>query len=725
MISFNSKSKTFFLNTDNSTYVLKIMANGNLMHWYYGSKIYEDNLDYLNLLSVRNYNPQADLCDYNYSLTTAPMEYPTYGVGDFRHPAVSVTNSLGQSVGSLVYKEHKITDGKPALKGMPSFDKNTEKVKTLEIIMLDKASEYEVTLFYSVFEAEDAICRHAVIKNTGGKKIKINSAQSLAMDIDGQKFDIISLHGTWARERHIRRRPLYEGIFSVESTRGATSHSSAPFAALCHKSTDENHGEAYGFSLCYSGNHKISAEVDTFGSVRIMAGINPFGFEYSLEPDECFTTPEAICVYSNAGLNGMSHCFHKMCRNHLGKCTDREIKRPLLINSWEAMYFNMSEEIIENFVSNCKGLGIDTFVLDDGWFGHRDSDNSSLGDWFVDKRKFPNGLHNVIKACKKNGMNFGLWFEPEMISRDSELFKKHPDWCIHAENIEPTESRRQLVLDFSRPEVVDCIYNQVAALLEEYDISYVKWDMNRNITDNGSSYLNPEHQGEVSHRYILGVYELMQRLTDKFPNVLFEGCAGGGGRLDYGILYYMPQFWTSDDTDAIERLKIQYGTSLLFPPSVMTAHVSACPNHQTGRTVSFKTRGDVAQMCNFGYELDIAKLKDSEKEEIKAQVELHKKIEPAIMDGDFYRLESPFENDYCSWQLVSADKKSSFVLFASKLAMPQAAGLFVKLKGLDPEKEYAVAPLGITAHGKTLMNGGLPIPTYGDFNTKLFQIYAK
>ena len=724
MINFNSLNKTFYLSTHNSSYIMKILDNGMLTHWYYGARIPEDNIDYMTLLCERNYNPVSTAGEFEFSTSTLPMECPVFGSGDFRNPAVSVENEHGQFVNNLVYKAHRIFDGKEPLENLPSFDKNTDGVKTLEITLEDTVTNYEVYLYYSVFEEEDAICRHSVIKNTGETKLRLTQAHSLSVDFDGKEFDAITLHGTWARERHIHRRSLDDGCFSVESRRGASGHQQSPFAALCDKNADENQGEVYGFSLCYSGNFKISAEVDPFGSTRFQIGINPFNFSYQLNPNESFTTPEAVCVYSNKGLNTMSHSFHNMCRNHLGKSSDKNLRRPLLINSWEAMYFNMSEDIIKEFVSNCKGIGIDTFVLDDGWFGHRDNDDSSLGDWFVDKNKFPEGFGNIIKACKENGMEFGLWFEPEMISRDSELYKKHPDWCIHAVGKEPLESRRQLVLDMSRPEVVDCIYNQVSAILEKYDISYVKWDMNRNITDNGSPSLLPEQQGEHSHRYILGVYNLMKRLTENFPDVLFEGCAGGGGRFDFGILYYMPQFWTSDDSDAIERLKIQYGTSLVFPPSVMTAHVSACPNHQTGRTVSFKTRGDVAQMCNFGYELDVNKLSDAEKDEIKEQIALHKRIEPMIYSGDFYRIKSPFENDCCSWQLVSSDQKSSFVLFASQKTSPENKGLFLKLKGLSEDTLYSVSPLNITAHGSTLMNGGLPIKYYSDFETKTFEITA-
>lgn len=714
MIIFNKNTKTFHLNTDNSSYIIKILDNGIPCHWHYGASVETENLDVLNLFSNKAYTPSETVGDWVISKDVVPMEYSDFGSGDFRTPSLLTENGYGESTCNLVYKNHSITSGKPKLSGLPSFDSNTENVSTLELVLEDTVSGFEVSLFYSVFEEEDAITRHTEIRNTTGKEIKIKSAQSLSLDFQREKFELITLDGAWARERHINRKPLSSGTASIESRRGASGHQHNPFAALVSPNTTENSGEVYGFALVYSGNFKALSDVDQFGSTRFQIGINPFNFSYTLASGETFTTPEALCVYSDKGLNGMSHCFHDMCRNHLGKCTDKSIKRPILINSWEAMYFNMSEEVIENFVSNCKGLGIDTFVLDDGWFGHRDSDNSSLGDWFVDKRKFPNGFDRIIKVCKENGMNFGLWFEPEMISRDSELFRNHPDWCIHVENKEPTESRWQLVLDMSRKEVVDFTYRQVADILKRYDISYVKWDMNRNITDVGNT--------EVSHRYILGVYELMHRLTTEFPKVLFEGCAGGGGRFDFGILYYMPQFWTSDDTDAIERLKIQYGTSLVYPLSTMTAHVSACPNHQNHRTTPFKTRGDVAQVCNFGYELDIAKLTDSEKEQIKEQILLHKRIEDMIYNGEFYRIYSPFENEYCCWQTVSADKSRAFLMFATQKVTANTGGIFAKLCGLDPEKEYTVKPLGVKLHGKTLMNFGLPIKRLPDYSTVTYEI---
>lgn len=727
MIHYNHENKTFFLATKNSSYVMKVLESGLLTHLYYGSRISEDNLDFYNFYGFQNYAPLLKQGESHYSKDGIPFEYPVFGDGDFRNPALVTKTADGRKVNNLVYSEHKIHMGKIAPKGLPNFDCNTDGVETLEIVMIDSVSGFELSLFYSVFEDEDAITRHSVIKNKTSCPIDLESICSLSVDFEKENFDMITLHGAWARERHINRQQLIEGSFSVESRRGASGHQHCPFAALADKNTTEQHGKVYGFSLVYSGNFKATAETDQFGSARFQIGINPFNFTYRLESREYFTTPEAVMVYSENGLNGMSRCFHNMCKKHLGKSADTHLKHPIVINSWEAMYFDMNEEKINSFISNCKGLGIDTFVLDDGWFGHRNSDDSSLGDWFVDDNKFPCGLKSVIETCRKNGMNFGIWFEPEMISYDSELYRNHPDWCIHLEGKQPTEARNQLVLDMSRPEVVDSIFKQISKFLNEYDISYVKWDMNRNITDNGSHFLPENRQGEHSHRYILGVYDLMRRLTENHPDVFFEGCAGGGGRMDFGILYYMPQFWTSDDTDAIERLKIQYGSSLVFPCSVMTAHVSACPNHQTGRTVPFKTRGDVAQICNFGYELDINLLSKEEKEQIREQTALHKEIEPLLFDGDFYRLISPFETDNCCWQLVSADKSTSFAMFAVQKATPHSSGQYLKFTGLEPDSIYNVEPLGLRLHGNTLMNAGIPIAGkytdfIKDFSTMIFLL---
>lgn len=724
MIFFREETKTFYLNTSNSSYIIKILKDDMLCHWYYGASVGDENLDHLNLFTKHEYMQSEEVGKWIVSKDSAPFEYPISGNGDFRSPALILENEFGQRTANFVFKSYRIFKEKDEINGLPSFDKNVENVDTLEIVLKDTVSNFEVSLFYSVFEKEDAITRRTVIHNTSKKPLKLYSAQSFSMDFQAEQFDFITLDGAWARERHINRRTLTTGTTSIESRRGATGHQHNPFGALVSTDTNEHSGIAYGFALVYSGNFKITADVDQFGSTRIQAGINPFNFCYNLGAEESFYTPEVVLVFSKNGLNGMSQCFHEMCRNHLGKSSEKLV-RPIVINSWEAMYFDMSEKKIESFVSNCKDLGIDTFVLDDGWFGKRDNDHTSLGDWFIDETKFPNGFTPVVKACKENDMKFGLWIEPEMISRKSRLFDAHPDWCIHVENKEPTESRQQLVLDMSRPEIVDYIYESIAEILKKYKITYVKWDMNRNITDAGSVKLSPEQHGEFGHRYILGVYELMRRLTTNFPEILFEGCAGGGGRFDFGVLYYMPQIWTSDDTDAMERLKIQYGTSMVYPLSSMTAHVSACPNHQTERITNFKTRGDVAQICNFGYELDIAKLSRSEKIQIKEQIALHKRLENMIASGTFYRIDSPFKNDFCSWQIVSSNKKSAFVMFASQKVTPNIAGHYIKLKGLLPDKIYQISPLSLRLSGKTLMNFGLPITQMRDFETHTFELKAE
>ena len=434
-------------------------------------------------------------------------------------------------------------------------------------------------------------------------------------------------------------------------------------------------------------------------------------------------TPEALLTFSDKGFNGMSQNFHEICRRQLGKSADRSMRHPVIINSWEAMYFDITEEKLRQFAQDSKDLGIDVLVLDDGWFGHRDRDNSSLGDWYVDKRKFPNGLKPVIDACHENGMDFGIWVEPEMISADSDLYRAHPDWAIHCDDLAPIESRWQLVLDMARPEIVDYIYEKIAAILAENDIAYVKWDMNRNLTDNGSAFLPAHRQKEHTHRYMLGVYDLMDRLTKRFPHILFEGCSGGGGRFDFGILYYMPQFWTSDNSDAIQRLKIQYGTSMVYPPESMVAHVSACPNHQNGRVTPFETRGEAAQMCSFGYALDPGKLTDAERAAIRQQIRKHRRLEFLTQNGDFYRLVSPFETEECGWQMVSKDKKESYVMFCFTLGTTNDRYGYLRLEGLDPDGKYEVAPLGVTLTGATLMNAGLPLRYFEkDFVAVSFEL---
>ena len=723
MIHYNTENKTFYLETEKTSYVMRVLENGYLYHCYYGQKIAQDDMTYHNLFKDLDYASVFKVEGKIASLDSLPQECATRGRGDYRAPAVRIENEFGQSVNELTYKTHTITKGKPKFSQMPQLDASEGECDTLEIVMEDTVGGFEVSLFYSVFTKENVIARRSVIRNYSDKTLKIVNAASICLDIEAKDFEMISLEGAWGRERHIERLPLRHGTTSVESRRGTSSHQLNPFAALVAKNTDEDYGEVYATSLIYSADFKISFEKDHYGNTRLLAGLNPETFSWQLHAGESFVTPEALLVYSKEGLGGMSRAFHEVCRNYLGKSADKSIKHPIVINNWEAMYFDITEEKLFKFISDCKGLGIDTMVLDDGWFGHRTNDDSSLGDWYVNPERFPEGLHNVIRCCKEHGMKFGIWFEPEMISKDSDLYKAHPDWCIQVKGYDKVEGRNQLVLDMSRREVCDAMYDQVAAILRKYDISYVKWDMNRNISDNGSEALSAECQGEQSHRYMLGVYYLMDRLVKDFPNVFFEGCSGGGGRFDFGILYYMPQIWTSDDSDAMERLKIQYGTSLVYPTSAMVAHVSACPNHQTGRITPFKTRGDVAQICNFGYELNVGMLSAKEKDIIKEQTAKHREIEELVMEGDFYRIHSPFEGNTCAWQLVSKDKKKSYAVFTRVKAVPNYKPEYLCFKGLDKELTYEVKQLGIFVKGSTLMHAGIPILIGADdYKTLTFDI---
>ncbi len=704
-----AKNQTFYLETEHTSYVMDILPGGMLRHLYYGSRIGEDSLAYHHLLQERSMSPLMMAGDIPASADTIPQEYPVFGRGDYRSPALMAEGEQGRRIHELTASGFRIVEGAVLPENLPCLDADMDDAATLEISLKDRVTGVEILLYYVVLEKEDVIARHAVIRNATGGPVTLRRAASLAMDFERADFEFLTLSGTWARERHINRRPLAQGVTAAASRRGASGHQLNPFAALVGKHTTESEGEAYGFAFVYSGDFRIEAEVDAYDSTRILVGLNPETFSWRLEPGEEFTTPQVLFTYSDRGLNAMSQSFHSACRRHLGSCARTHGSRPVVVNSWEAVYYDLSEERLKEFIRNCRGLGIDIFVLDDGWFGHRDNDRSSLGDWFVDRKKFPEGLGGIIRCCHENGMKFGIWVEPEMVSKDSELYRSHPDWCIHCSGLEPVESRHQLVLDLSRAEVVDNLFGQLSRLLAENDISYVKWDFNRNLTDNGSAFLAPGRQGEHAHRYMLGAYELMRRLTEAFPLVLFEGCSGGGGRFDFGLLYYMPQIWTSDDSDAIERLKIQYGTSMVYPPAAMTAHVSACPNHQTGRTAPFYVRGAVAQMCHYGYEMDAGRLSETEREQVREQIETHSRIEPLLETGDFYRLENPFEGTLCAWQLVQKDGSQSYVCAVIQRAEPNPRGKYIRLRGLLPEKYYRVQPLGVTLRGDTLMHAGLPV----------------
>ncbi|MCD8501679.1 MAG: alpha-galactosidase, partial [Bacillaceae bacterium] len=642
-VHYCEKTRTFHLKANNTSYVFQIVRDGYLAHLYWGKKINEYNHSNELRYTDRSFSANPVANDRTFSLDALPQEYPSFGHTDYRIPAVQVQLENGSTITDFRYQSHKIIKGKPQLEGLPStYVENEDEAVTLEITLIDRLIGLSVILTYTTYEDFDAITRSVRLVNEGETNLKIVKVSSANVDFRTTEFDFISLPGAWGRERYVERTRLRSGIQSVESRRGASSHQQNPFIALVSKDANEDYGEAFGFSFVYSGNFLATAEVDQFGYTRTTVGINPFDFSWLLKPTESFQAPEVVMVYSANGLSNMSHTYHHLYRTRLCRGEFRDKTRPILINNWEATYFNFNETKIKEIAKCGKELGMELFVLDDGWFGKRNDDTTSLGDWFVDKNKLPNGLNSLAESIRELNMEFGLWFEPEAISVDSELYREHPDWCIHVPDRRRSESRQQLLLDFSRRDVCDEMIRRITLILETAPITYVKWDMNRHMSETGSASLPPERQRETAHRYMLGLYYVMGEITERFPHVLFESCSGGGGRFDPGMLYYMPQTWTSDNTDAISRLKIQYGTSFVYPISSMGAHVSAVPNHQVDRMTSMEIRGHVAMAGNFGYELDVTELSIEEQEQVKQQVEMYKEIRPTIQFGKYYRLLDPF-----------------------------------------------------------------------------------
>lgn len=708
-ISYNPNRQTFKLDTEKSSYIMMVRRNGYLQHLYYGAKIGDDDLEYLFSDVVNeSFSPWAPSAGVKYfALDTQPQEYSCNGTGDYRVSAFSVETASGNSSTALKYVSHEIFDDKKPLPGMPSVYADGNAAKTLEITMQDTASGAQVVLCYSIIEGCEAIMRSTRVKNTSDKPFFIEKVFSTCVDFDGKDYDIIHLYGTWAAERYEDRKPLVQGITEIASKRGSSSHNHNPFIALCDNTATEDYGNCYGFTLCYSGNFSAKIEVDTFDQTRVIMGINPEDFKWKLCPGEEFTSPEAIMVYSAEGIGGMSRSLHKLIRRHICRGKYRDVRRPILINNWEATYFDFTPEKLIKIAEAAAPLGIEMLVLDDGWFGIRNDETSSIGDWVVNEKKIPGGLAVITSKLKELGMKFGLWFEPEIVSFNSDLYRAHPDWVLHVDGYDRSVGRETAVLDLTRQEVVDHVFNKVASVIRSADISYVKWDFNRNLTEVGSAALPADRQKEVFHRYVLGVYQLAERLTSEFPDILFEGCSGGGGRFDCGMLYYFPQIWTSDDTDAFERCKIQYGSSIVYPASCLSAHVSASPNHQTARSMPFSTRGNVATGGAFGYELDLSVITDEEKEMVKAQVERYKDLYETIVSGDNYRLISPFENDrWCAWEYVAQDKSRAVMIYV--VTRFKIKGRYhIKLKGLDPDATYREKETGRCYRGDTLMYAGI------------------
>ncbi|ASI35607.1 alpha-galactosidase [Exiguobacterium sp. N4-1P] len=734
----SSPTPQFHIQGKDFSYILHVLPNGQLGHLYYGRKIRHQK----NFSHLMRQVPRATLScvtegDLAFSLETTQQEFPSYGTTDYREPAFQVVHETGHRISELIYVSHDLFKGKSKLDGLPAtYVEDETEATTLKITLRDEQSGLETILSYSVFEQTNALSRQVKYCNTGQGRLELTRALSMSVDLDDANYELLQLSGAWARERHLEQHHLRPGIQSISSTRGTSSSQHNPFLALKRPGTTEHSGEVFGFSLIYSGNFLGQIEVDHFNTTRVQLGIHPFDFKWILDATEQFETPEVILVYSNQGINEMSETYHRLYRTRLARGVWRDRERPTLINNWEATYFDFDEDKIVTIAQTAQKLGVELFVLDDGWFGQREDDTTSLGDWYINEKKLPNGMPHLVNRIRQTGLSFGLWFEPEMVSKKSRLFQEHPDWIIEVPGYHHSHGRHQYVLDFSREEVVDHLFEQMTTILGSADISYVKWDMNRYMTEIGSATLPYERQQEVAHRYILGVYALYERLIEAFPAILFESCASGGARFDPGMLYYAPQAWASDDTDAVERLKIQYGTSIVYPLSSIGAHVSAVPNHQVHRHTSLATRANVAFFGTFGYELDITRQSFEEQEEIKQQIHFFKKHRKLLHTGIFKRLVSPFDGDgnETAWSVISGNKEEALIAHYQVLARPNPRLKRLKLSGLDPEKNYRVN--GNVYSGDELMYIGLSLPEpytgadlqqksqQGDFSSILYHLVA-
>lgn len=709
------ESGTFTLQTRTSTYQMKVDRHGVLLHTYYGAKTDESDYSYLIMPADRGYSGQpGDLGnDRTYSLDFYPQEYPVYGDGDYRITGLKA-NLEGQVPAlDLRYHSSRIMDGKYRLEGLPAMfaGAGEEGISTLEIVLKDRYEELYVHLLYGVYEKEDVITRAAVIENRTGKTVKLKRVMSACVDFAEGGFDLIHFYGKHAMERQMERRALPHGITQISSRRGTSSHHHNPFVILSRPETTEDQGACCGFSLLYSGSFQAQAEVDQLDQTRLVMGINEEEFCWRLADGERFTTPEVCMVYTEEGFTGLSRRFQRAFHQRLIRSPWKDRLRPVLVNNWEATYFDFNEEKLMNIARQASDLGLDMLVLDDGWFGKRDSDNSGLGDWKVNEEKLGCTMKELAEKVNALGLSFGLWFEPEMISEDSDLYREHPDFALQIPGRSPVRSRNQLVLDFSRKDVREYIEQQIFRILDEANITYIKWDMNRSIENVYSAALPEGSQGEILHRYVLGLYEMSEHLLERYPDLLLEGCSGGGGRFDAGMLYYAPQIWCSDNTDAVERLKIQYGTSFGYPMSSVSAHVSVCPNHQNGRETPFKTRGICAMQGAFGYELDLSKLSEEDKEEVRKQVKVYKENYKVIQSGSYYRLTSPWENhDVTAWSYVAEDQDRAILAAVYTDLHGNPAPVRVRWKGLKPDAVYEVE--GSSYTGAALMNGGylLPVP---------------
>ena len=739
-IIFHESTSVFHLYNEEISYIMMVLKNGHMGQLYFGKRIH-DKEDFTYLLEnyCRAMGSHVFEGEKSLSLEHTKQEYGVYGNTDYRQPAVEVLQNNGSRISDFKYQSFSVVPGKPKLSGLPAtYTEEDGEAETLFLTLKDPVTGLLLKLSYTIFTKGGVIARNAYFENEGEESLHLTTAMSLCMDLPDYDYEWIQFSGAWSRERHEKVRKLEQGIQSVGSRRGHSSHEHNPFVILKRPTADEFQGEAIGFSLVYSGNFLAQAEVDTHGSTRMLMGIHPDGFDWKLEKGESFQTPEAVMAYTDKGLNHLSQTFHKLYQRRLARGYWRDRPRPILINNWEATYFDFNEEKILEIVRTAKQLGIELFVLDDGWFGKREDDHSSLGDWYPNLEKLPDGIAGIAKKVAAEGMKFGLWFEPEMVNKDSNLYREHPDWILSTPGRHISHGRNQYILDFSRAEVVDAIYGQMEKILEDAPISYIKWDMNRCMSEVYSHTASAADQGKVMHQYILGVYRLYEKLTARFPEILFESCASGGSRFDPGLLYYAPQAWTSDDTDAVERCKIQYGTSLVYPVSSMGSHVSAVPNHQVLRNTSLKMRADVAYFGTFGYELNPNSLTEAEREAIKKQTAFMKEHRSLIQYGTFYRLQSPFAGNEMAWMVVSEDKKEAIVGWYRFLEPINIGYRSVRLQGLDPKLPYQISNMEMALYGDELMQAGLIVSDVasgqnpeqyngenGDFQSRLYLLKAK
>ncbi len=730
-IVFHEENGTFTLETVKSTYQLKVDDHGMLLHTYFGECADDSDYSYLVMPADRGFcpNPGDERENRTYSMDYYPQEYPVSGNGDFRVNCLEAEFPDGVRECDLRYKSHSICRGKYALAGLPAlFDEGEQEAETLEIVLKDRYEDLEVRLLYGVFASAGVITRAVVVENHTGAPVKLTRVMSACVDMPGDDLDMIHFYGKHAMEREMERKPVGHGVTQIGSTRGTSSHQHNPFVILADKHTTEEHGCCWGYALLYSGGFQFQAETDQIGQTRAVMGFDPVRFAWVLDDGEAFTAPEVCMCYSSEGFGGLSRSLHEAYQKHLIRSWWKDKKRPVLINNWEATYFDFNAEKILAIAQNAAELGLDMLVLDDGWFGRRDDDNSGLGDWGVNEKKLGCTMKELADKVNTLGLKFGLWFEPEMVSEDSDLYRAHPDWALKAPGRSPVRGRNQLVLDLSRADVRQYIEESLYQVLDSANIEYVKWDMNRSIANAYSAALPAERQGEVLHRYVLGLYEILEHMLERYPRLLLEGCSGGGGRFDAGMLYYAPQIWCSDNTDAVERLKIQYGTSFGYPMSAISAHVSVCPNHQNGRVTPLKTRGICAMQGTFGYELDLSALTGEEKETIKAQVQQFNENHHLFQFGDYYRLTSPYTNrEFTAWEYAERDGSSAYLAVVFTDLHANAEPRQVKWKGLCRKATYEVRDMdGNTAEytGTALMCGGMLLPVPRE-NYDSFCFFAK